>query len=148
MWQLLVSHSLVRGVHLRYGVGSRYGGSNSGGLFVINQVPQSTTVSSNHSYNALNQGPNTANRHVGLYRTSGGSYQSPTIPPAPKPSPYLFPHGDLARSACLLRRLPSRVVMKFQPSPFLRVDQAVSNIEECPGQLSSFFDHTLPGIDG
>jgi len=33
----------------------------------------------------------------------------------------------------------SRVVMKFQPSPFLRVDQAVSNIEECPGQLSVFF---------
>ena len=29
----------------------------------------------------------------------------------------------------------SRIVMKFQPSPFLRVDQAVSNIEECPGQL-------------
>ena len=27
----------------------------------------------------------------------------------------------------------SRAVMKFQSSPFLRVDQAVSNIEECPG---------------
>ena len=34
----------------------------------------------------------------------------------------------------------SLIVMKFQPSPFLRVDQAVSNIEECPGQLPVFFD--------
>lgn len=33
------------------------------------------------------------------------------------------------------------VVMKFQPSPFLRVDQAVSNIEECPGSLSAFLCH-------
>jgi hypothetical protein len=31
----------------------------------------------------------------------------------------------------------SRTVMKFQYSPFLRVDQTVSNIEECPGQFPS-----------
>ena len=38
--------------------------------------------------------------------------------------------------------------MKFQPSPFIRVDQAVSNIEECPGALplSPALLHT--GIDG
>lgn len=39
----------------------------------------------------------------------------------------------------------SRVVMKFQPSPFLRVDQAVSNIEECPGQVPAFFGHAACG---
>lgn len=39
----------------------------------------------------------------------------------------------------------SCVVMKFQPSPFLRVDQAVSNIEECPGQLPAFFGHAPCG---
>lgn len=90
-----------------------YGGSNSGGLFIINQMPQSTTVTSNHSYNTLNSGPSTVNRQVGPYRTSGGSYQSSSMPQAPKP------------------------IMKFQPSPFIRVDQAVSNIEECPESTSS-----------
>ena len=39
----------------------------------------------------------------------------------------------------------SRTVMKFQSSPFLRVDQAVSNIEECPGQLPAFFGHAVCG---
>ena len=91
----------MRGVHLRYGVSSRYGGSSSGGLFIINQLPQSSTATSNHSYNTLNSGPSTVNRHVGPYRTSGGSYQSSSLPQAPKPSPYFFPRGDLARSACL-----------------------------------------------
>lgn len=38
-----------------------------------------------------------------------------------------------------------RTVMKFQPSPFLRVDQAVSNIEECPGQRSAFFGLAVCG---
>ena len=38
-----------------------------------------------------------------------------------------------------------RTVMKFQSSPFLRVDQAVSNIEECPGQLSALFGHAPCG---
>jgi hypothetical protein len=101
VWPLFASCSMVRGVHLRYGVGSRYAGSNPGGLFIINQVPQSTTVTSSHSYHTLNQGPSSANRNIGPYRTSGGSYQSSSIPQVPKPSPYFFPHGDLARSACL-----------------------------------------------
>jgi len=39
----------------------------------------------------------------------------------------------------------SRTVMKFQSSPFLRVDQAVSNIEECPGQFSALFGHAAFG---
>lgn len=129
----------MRGVHLRYGVGSRYGGSSSGGLFIINQIPQSSTATSNHSYNTLNSGPSTANRHVGPYRTTGGSYQSSSLPQAPKPSPYIFPRGDLTRSACLPCICGSLIVMKFQSSPFLRVDQAISNIEECPGQLPVFF---------
>lgn len=146
MWPtLFLSHSAVRGVHLRYGVGSRYGGSSSGGLFIINQVPQSSTVTSNHSYGGLNPGPSTANRHVGPYRTSGGSYQSSGLPQAPKPSPYFSPRGDLARSACSPGIYGFRIVMKFQPSPFLRVDQAVSNIEECPGQLSVFFGRAACG---
>lgn len=43
----------------------------------------------------------------------------------------LDPHAHLDVSGLL-------IVMKFQPTPFLRVDQAVSNIEECPGQLPAF----------
>ena len=39
----------------------------------------------------------------------------------------------------------SRIVMKFQHSPFLRVDQAVSNIEECPGQFPVFLGHVPCG---
>ena len=139
------SRSMVRGVHLRYGVGPRYGGSSSGGMFHISQIPQSTTVTSNHSYNTLNPGPSAVSRHVGPYRTSSGSYQSSGLTQAQKPSPYLFPRGDLARSACLHDIRGSRIVMKFQSSPFLRVDQAVSNIEECPGQLSAFLDHAVRG---
>ncbi|KAF9646128.1 hypothetical protein BDM02DRAFT_3271223 [Thelephora ganbajun] len=96
-----------------YGVGSRYGSSSSGGLFVINQIPQPSTATSNHPYNTPNPGPSVVNRHAGPYRTSGGSYQSSSLPQAPKP------------------------IMKFQPSPFLRIDQAVSNIEECPESTSS-----------
>lgn len=37
-------------------------------------------------------------------------------------------------------------VMKFQSSPFLRVDQAVSNIEECPGPF--LFLRCASGFDG
>ena len=142
MWLPFVSRSMVRTVHLRYGVGSRYGGSSPGGLFIINQVPQSTTAASNHSYNTLNPGSSTAIRHVGPYRTSGGSYQSSSVTQAPKPSPYSSLAVILPDPRAYLDTFATRAVMKFQPSPFLRVDQAVSNIEECPGQLSALFSPT------
>ena len=42
----------------------------------------------------------------------------------------------------------SRTVMTFQYSPFLRVDQAVSNVEECLGQFPSSSAILCAAIDG
>ena len=65
---------------------------------------------------------------------------------------------NLVRIASLMAILPdprasfnilaSPLVMKFQPSPFLRVDQAVSNIEECPGQFPLPSTMLRVGVDG
>ena len=135
-----LSRSVAQGVCLEPPISRTDAIPHSESQRILHQSPSTnppTNFTPNRSDNTLNPELSTVNRHAGPGTEHEADPISASVrrkhpnPPVRTPSLVVISLDPHDLDAC-----GSHTVMEYQPSPFLRVDQAVSNIEECPGQRS------------